>query len=148
MPVSHGARLLSMDGDANATIEGMRRMGKDQQLVRHFRLLSITSFVAIATAAWEIGLFVISPGLIDGGRSGLIWNTICMDAPKFNIMWIISDFALPKQGTSSVWILRDSVLIGFSLTLPFPANRFWPNIPLNGRDGIHGSHSWGAIPLG
>jgi len=51
-------------------------MGKDQQLVRHFRLLSITSFVAIATAAWEIGLFVISPGLIDGGRSGLVWNTI------------------------------------------------------------------------
>lgn len=55
---------------------GMRRMGKDQQLVRHFRTLSITSFVAIATAAWEIGLFVITPGLVDGGRSGLIYNTL------------------------------------------------------------------------
>jgi hypothetical protein len=28
---------------------GMRRMGKEQQLVRHFRQLSMTSFVAIAT---------------------------------------------------------------------------------------------------
>lgn len=28
---------------------GMRRMGKEQQLVRYFRQLSITSFVAIAT---------------------------------------------------------------------------------------------------
>lgn len=34
----------------------MRRMGKSQQLVRHFRVLSVASFVAIATAAWEIGL--------------------------------------------------------------------------------------------
>ena len=55
---------------------GMKRMGKDQQLVRRFQQFSIISFVAIATAAWEIGLFVISPGLVDGGRSGLVYNTI------------------------------------------------------------------------
>jgi hypothetical protein len=54
----------------------MRSMGKDQQLVRNFRLLSITSFVAIATASWEIGLFVITPALIDAGRSGLVYNQI------------------------------------------------------------------------
>jgi hypothetical protein len=111
MPVSRATRHLSMDGDTNASIEGMRRMGKDQQLVRHFRLLSITSFVAIATAAWEIGLFVISPGLIDGGRSGLVWNTICMNSSKLSIIWVLSDFGLPKQGTSSVWTLRNSVYL-------------------------------------
>ena len=54
----------------------MYRMGKDQQLVRHFRLFSITSFVALATAAWEIGLFVLTPGLVDGGRAGLIYNAL------------------------------------------------------------------------
>ena len=48
----------------------MNRMGKDQILVRRFRQLSIIAFVAIATATWEIGLFILSPGLIDGGRSG------------------------------------------------------------------------------
>lgn len=74
--------LEEQDGGLRATksshddIVGMRRMGKDQQLVRTFRQLSITSFVALATATWEIGLFVISPGLIDGGRAGLLWSCL------------------------------------------------------------------------
>lgn len=55
---------------------GMRRMGKDQQLIRHFRTFSITSFTAIATASWEIGLFQLTPGLVDGGRAGLVYNTL------------------------------------------------------------------------
>ena len=56
--------------------ENMRRMGRSQQLVRHFRLLSVASFVAIATAAWEIGLFEISPALTDGGRPALVYSVI------------------------------------------------------------------------
>jgi len=74
--------LEDQDGTLHATkstacdAAGMRRMGKDQELIRQFRLLSITSFVAIATAAWEIGLFIITPGLVDGGRAGLVWNTV------------------------------------------------------------------------
>src|ERR1700709_2378313 len=54
----------------------MRRMGRSQQLVRHFRLLSVASFVAIATAAWEIGLFEITPGLMDGGRPALVYSVL------------------------------------------------------------------------
>lgn len=54
----------------------MRRMGKGQQLVRQFRFFSITSFTAIATVAWELGLFVLSPALIDGGRAGLLYSLI------------------------------------------------------------------------
>lgn len=74
--------LEEQDGTLRATksshddIAGMRRMGKDQQLVRAFRQLSITSFVALATATWEIGLFIISPALIDGGRAGLLWSAL------------------------------------------------------------------------
>lgn len=62
----------STSGDA----ADMRRMGKQQQLVRHFRLVSTMSFVAISTAAWEVGLFVITPALTDGGRAGLVWNVL------------------------------------------------------------------------
>ncbi|RMY21314.1 hypothetical protein D0867_03407 [Hortaea werneckii] len=54
----------------------MQRMGKTQELIRRFRQISMISFVTIATAAWEIGLFIISPGLINGGRSGLIYSSI------------------------------------------------------------------------
>lgn len=54
----------------------MRRMGRTQQLVRQFRLFSVASFVAIATAAWEIGIFTIAPGLTDGGRPLLLYSVI------------------------------------------------------------------------
>ena len=56
--------------------DNMRRMGRSQELVRHFRLLSVASFVAIATAAWEIGLFEITPGLTGGGRPALVYSVL------------------------------------------------------------------------
>ncbi|KAK4902333.1 hypothetical protein LTR27_001237 [Elasticomyces elasticus] len=49
-----------MRSDTQSTVadeEAMKRMGKDQQLVRQFRLLAIASFTAIAMATWEIGFF-------------------------------------------------------------------------------------------
>ena len=54
----------------------MRRMGRTQQLIRHFRLLSVASFTAIATASWELGLFEITPGLTNGGRPALIYSML------------------------------------------------------------------------
>lgn len=51
----------------------MRRMGRSQELVRHFRSWSMVSFVAVATSAWEFSLFGITPGLTDGGRPVLLW---------------------------------------------------------------------------
>ena len=60
----------------SADAANMQRMGKNQQLVRHFRVLSMASFVAIATAVWEIGLFNLTPGLINGGRPGLIYSVL------------------------------------------------------------------------
>ncbi|KAK3671823.1 hypothetical protein LTR78_008368 [Recurvomyces mirabilis] len=84
----------------------MQRMGKEQQLVRHFRQMSMTSFVAIATAAWEIGLFVISPALIDGGRSGLIysviWNFVGF-APVYLSMAEMASMA-PIAGAQYHWV--------------------------------------------
>ena len=63
----------SEDGSSTeADLSNMHRMGKSQELVRHFRFLSIAAFTALATAAWEIGLFLLTPGLVDGGRSGLL----------------------------------------------------------------------------
>ena len=84
----------------------MKRMGKDQQLVRNFRLLSISSFVAIATATWEIGLFTIGQSLVDGGRPGLIyttmWNFICF-APVWLSMAEMASMA-PIAGAQYHWV--------------------------------------------
>lgn len=32
--------------------------------------------MALAAAAWEIGLFLLTPGLTNGGRAGLVWNAL------------------------------------------------------------------------
>lgn len=40
---------------------------------RHFRFVSTVSFVAMSTAVWEIPIFVITQGLLNGGRAGLVW---------------------------------------------------------------------------
>lgn len=60
----------------NIDAADMQRMGKDQQLMRHFRILSMASFVAIATATWEMGLFAITPGLLNGGLPGLVYSVL------------------------------------------------------------------------
>lgn len=70
------SEILIATSSTHDDIRGMRRMGKSQQLNRTFRQLSITSFVCLATATWEIGLFVISPGLTNGGRAGLVWSML------------------------------------------------------------------------
>ncbi|KAK3642801.1 hypothetical protein LTR56_010627 [Elasticomyces elasticus] len=71
----------SLDSNGTKSTTGdaldMHRMGKDQVLVRHFRQLSMTSFLAIANPAWEIGLFVFSPALQNGGRPMLVWSLLC-----------------------------------------------------------------------
>lgn len=59
-------------GDAKA----MERMGRTQELVRHFRTLSMVSFVALATSAWETNIFVFTQSLIDGGRPGAIYSLL------------------------------------------------------------------------
>ena len=77
---AYGEDLEEQQGKAmkstHSDIRGMHRMGKEQQLNRTFRQMSITSFVALATATWEIGLFIISPALVDGGRAGLVWSSL------------------------------------------------------------------------
>ena len=80
--VNSGDVLEDQDGNLIATKSShqdaveMKRMGKDQQLIRNFKQLSMISFVGIATVAWELGMFVLTPGLVDGGRAGLIWNAL------------------------------------------------------------------------
>lgn len=74
--LEEASKNLSATKSTPSDDAGMRRMGKEQQLVRHFRLLSVTSFTALSVAAWEIGLFLVSPGLINGGRAGLMWSSL------------------------------------------------------------------------
>jgi amino acid permease len=57
-------------------VDDMHRMGKQQILVRRFRQITIAAFIGTTTCAWEYALFLISPGLIDGGTAGLLYNVL------------------------------------------------------------------------
>jgi hypothetical protein len=86
--------------------DDMRRMGRNQELVRHFRLLSVASFVAIATAAWEIGLFEITPGLTDGGRPALVYSVLWNFAGFGPIYLSMAEMAsmAPIAGAQYHWV--------------------------------------------
>lgn len=84
----------------------MRRMGKDQQLVRHFRVLSMASFVAVATAAWEFTVFNLTAALTNGGRPTLVysvlWNFVGF-APIYLSMAEMASMA-PIAGAQYHWV--------------------------------------------
>lgn len=67
-------QLLSTNSTRGDAVD-MQRMGKEQELVRRFRLLSMASFVGLTTVSWEYGVFTLGPGLLNGGRAGLIYST-------------------------------------------------------------------------
>lgn len=71
---SNGHRNVNKSSSTDA--ENMRRMGREQELVRNFRMFSMASFAAMATAVWEFALFQITPALVDGGRPSLMYSTI------------------------------------------------------------------------
>ena len=57
-------------------VNDMHRMGKQQILVRRFRQITIAAFIGTTTCAWEYALFLVSPGLIDVGTAGLLYNVL------------------------------------------------------------------------
>lgn len=87
-------------------MDGMRRMGRSQELVRHFRFISMVSFVALATAAWELAIFGISPALNDGGHPSLIYSSIWCFLGFGPIYLSMSEMAsmAPTAGAQYHWV--------------------------------------------
>ncbi|PYH78800.1 amino acid transporter [Aspergillus uvarum CBS 121591] len=52
----------------------MWRVGREQELNRNFRLLSVVGFSAVLMCTWEAVLFGASYGLTDGGKAGMIYT--------------------------------------------------------------------------
>ncbi|KAJ5591694.1 uncharacterized protein N7459_002063 [Penicillium hispanicum] len=54
--------------------QDMWRVGRDQELNRNFRFLSVLGFSAVLMCTWEAVLFGSSYGLTDGGKGGMIYT--------------------------------------------------------------------------
>jgi choline transport protein len=132
----------------SADAANMRRLGKDQQLVRRFRVLSMASFVAVATAAWEFTVFNISQGLTNGGVPMLVyaimWNFVGF-CPIYLSMAEMASMA-PIAGAQYHWVSEFapesmqrglSYLTGYAASLSFPASGTNPLV-LAGRQLLRG----------
>ncbi|OQE26195.1 hypothetical protein PENFLA_c007G04123 [Penicillium flavigenum] len=54
--------------------QDMWRVGRDQELNRNFRFLSVLGFTAVLMCTWEAVLFGSSYGLTNGGKGGMIYT--------------------------------------------------------------------------
>ncbi|KAJ9483605.1 hypothetical protein VN97_g9796 [Penicillium thymicola] len=54
--------------------QDMWRAGRDQELNRNFRFLSVLGFTAVLMCTWEAVLFGSSYGLTNGGKGGMIYT--------------------------------------------------------------------------
>ncbi|TQW01245.1 GABA permease [Cordyceps javanica] len=87
-------------------VASMQRMGRRQELVRHFRTLSMISFVALATSAWETNIFVFTQGLKDGGRPGVMYSLIWSFVGFIPIYLSMAEMAsmAPIAGAQYHWV--------------------------------------------
>ncbi|KAJ1715738.1 amino acid permease [Aspergillus flavus] len=63
--------------DKHGTVQDMMdmwRVGRDQELNRNFRFLSVLGFSAVLMCTWEAVLFGSSNGLTNGGKGGMIYT--------------------------------------------------------------------------
>ncbi|KAJ5512923.1 hypothetical protein N7463_002475 [Penicillium fimorum] len=72
-------KMPSMDGTTKRAgtaqdKQDMWRAGRDQELNRNFRFLSVLGFTAVLMCTWEAVLFGSSYGLTNGGRGGMIYT--------------------------------------------------------------------------
>lgn len=84
----------------------MKRMGRSQELIRHYRVFSMVSFVGMATAAWELTLYQVSPALREGGLPALIYSNIwvfCAFVPVVLSLAEMSSMA-PIAGAQYHWV--------------------------------------------
>ncbi|OJZ90148.1 amino acid permease [Aspergillus piperis CBS 112811] len=66
--------LPSTKGGTTQDGRDMWRVGRDQELNRNFRFLSVLGFSAVLMCTWEAVLFGASYGLTDGGKGGMIYT--------------------------------------------------------------------------
>lgn len=87
-------------------VVSMQRMGRSQELIRHFRTLSLISFVSLATSAWETNIFVFTQGLKDGGRPGVMYSLIWCFVGFIPIYLSMAEMAsmAPIAGAQYHWV--------------------------------------------
>lgn len=75
-PTESQSNVADQFGSNDLDKINMQRMGKDQEMKRVFRQVSLISFTAIIMGTWQWMLMANTQGLIAGGRGGLFWSYV------------------------------------------------------------------------
>ncbi|KAJ5892474.1 hypothetical protein N7504_009165 [Penicillium tannophilum] len=86
--------------------QDMWRVGRDQELNRNFRFLSVLGFTAVLMCTWEAVLFGSSYGLIDGGKGGMIYTYLGALAGFSFVILSMAEMAsmAPTSGGQYHWV--------------------------------------------
>lgn len=84
----------------------MHRMGKNQELMRNFRLISTVGFTTCVMGTWEILLTANTQGLIAGGMAGLFWSLCWCYVGQTFIVLSLAEMAsmAPTAGGQYHWV--------------------------------------------
>lgn len=84
----------------------MQRVGHRQELVRHYRVFSMIAFVAVAISSWQLTIFQITPGLLNGGMPVLMYSNIWSFIGFGPIIFSMAEMAsmAPVAGAHYHWV--------------------------------------------
>ena len=90
----------------------MRRMGKKQELLRNFKIVSSVAFTSCVMGTWEIFLTSNFSGLLDGGLAGLWWSMIWCYVGQSFIVLSLSEMSsmAPTAGGQYHWASSSKAL--------------------------------------
>ena len=84
----------------------MKRMGKKQQFVRNFHIITSIAFTSCVMGTWEFLLATSAPALVAGGTAGLFWSCIWAYVGQSFIVLTLAEMAsmAPTAGGQYHWV--------------------------------------------
>lgn len=86
--------------------QDMKRMGKKQQFVRSFHIVTSVAFTSCVMGTWELLLTTSPPALVAGGTAGLFWSCIWGYFGQSFIVLSLAEMAsmAPTAGGQYHWV--------------------------------------------
>ncbi|KAB8343108.1 hypothetical protein FH972_022701 [Carpinus fangiana] len=84
----------------------MKRMGKNQELMRNFRTISSIGFTSCVMGTWEILYTQNTQALIDGGKAGMFWSYVWVYIGQTFIVLSLAEMSsmAPTAGGQYHWV--------------------------------------------
>ncbi|KXL48511.1 hypothetical protein M433DRAFT_76050 [Acidomyces richmondensis BFW] len=107
----HEAEMVEMEDRKDMVgtekdAQEMERLGKQQQLNRNFRFISILGFSSTAMSTWEIVMSSTIFGLLNGGLGGVVWGFFIVWMGYCSVFASLAEMAsmAPTSGGQYHWV--------------------------------------------